>query len=486
MLRPRHSRARRLPAPTQLVGALLGTLAVFGLLLGLSLHRSAASIALLALAISAVSLCVREFDGDLLKPSFVVLCKLTVFYVVGAFVFLLTTPRLMPQVYALALAYALLALVCFYGGYRSKLGTSLGTQLPVLRSRWNRANVVLVTVACLVIGTAAFWSLLLVNGGFVNFVSHLHNRTRLVQGWGPLRLLVDFVGVGVSIGYLGSLTILKKSRLFKLVVACLFLYWCGICLALGGRGFIFFQVVLLLFLRQQLLGRLGLARLAMLGASILTVLLMLGEIREAIPSLIRGREGEAVSTMKERANVEAVFRRNFPFFKTLTALVAEIPERRGYYLGRTYLEALAAPVPRRLWPAKPFGVTSEVNFILEGRHFYHSGDLREAQSGVDVRLIDEAYLNFGAVGIALAFFVLGVVVQIFSTFVRRAREDAVSLLLAAWAFPFVIHYLDGASYSNLLRAFELLIIGAALAVGFRSRLLRVRRKGGRASFPTCP
>lgn len=437
----------------------------------LSLYESAAAILLFLLASSTVALCAREFDGDFLKPSFFFLAKFFVFYSLAGFVFLAATPRDLPDQFPEALGYCLAALLSFYIAFRSRAGVALGNRLPLIRSRWTRRNVVLGCAASLTLGLTAYYLLVYVNGGFVNYISHLYNRTRLIQGWGPLRLIVDFVGLSVSISYLATLSFYRRSPLAKGAFALLLSAWLIISLTLGGRGFILWQLLILFFLHQQIVGKLRTRTVALASLALFVLFVLLGELRQQIPTLLTGQKNIAIEAAQQNIQIPTIFDRNFPFLQTFIGIIQVVPDRYDYYYGATYLEALTAVVPRQLWPEKPFGVASEVNYLLQGSRFYDSQNLSDIQSGADVRLLDEAYLNFGLPGVLLVFSALGLVTRCYQTYLRRAKSDKISVLLSAWAAPLVLYYLDGSSFSTVLRLAELALIGLFLFVVFRARLV---------------
>ncbi|ULE33957.1 hypothetical protein [Mycobacterium sp. IDR2000157661] len=85
----------------------------------------------------------------------------------------------------------------------------------------------------------------------------------------------------------------------------------------------------------------------------------------------------------------------------LAAVRAAVPEVVDYMNGRTYLQGLAAPVPRSLWPDKP-----NVRLGPEyGATIFGLGTDRI--TGRPPGLLGEAYLNFGLPGLALAAALVG-------------------------------------------------------------------------------
>ncbi|MFV1362630.1 hypothetical protein AAHH97_04080 [Mycolicibacterium elephantis] len=85
----------------------------------------------------------------------------------------------------------------------------------------------------------------------------------------------------------------------------------------------------------------------------------------------------------------------------LAAVRAAVPEVVDYTNGRTYLQGLAAPVPRSLWPDKPnVRVGPEYGSTVFGLD-------PDRITGRPPGLLGEAYLNFGLPGLALAAALVG-------------------------------------------------------------------------------
>lgn len=126
-----------------------------------------------------------------------------------------------------------------------------------------------------------------------------------------------------------------------------------------------------------------------------------------------------------------------------------------YARGETFLQAVAALVPRVLWPDKPFtagGSTLVSRFT--GVEF-------DSATSVGIGQVMEFYVNYGTVGVAICFLIFGWLVACFD---RRAA----GALLAGGPLAFTFWYLPGLAlmlYNNSL-AEMLSSFGAALLTAF--------------------
>lgn len=121
-----------------------------------------------------------------------------------------------------------------------------------------------------------------------------------------------------------------------------------------------------------------------------------------------------------------------------------------YRLGETYIAAFALLIPRRVWPDRPMGKVEAGTEIQ-----YGPGARAPSMTGYSTRqygLAGEAMLNFGILGVPLAFVVFGLIVR----WVRRVSfswEGGDSRLLI---LPFLINLtflLLVADFDNVLFSF---------------------------------
>lgn len=110
------------------------------------------------------------------------------------------------------------------------------------------------------------------------------------------------------------------------------------------------------------------------------------------------------------------------------AVAAEVPRKRGYLFGETYLGAVTFWIPRSIWEEKPRGVGAYANALL----FLNRKDVQGFQGAAyPVSGSAEAYWNFGWPGIIIMFALFGALHKFVATRVCQRPHDTefVALLL---------------------------------------------------------
>ncbi|HEX7779011.1 MAG TPA: hypothetical protein VF424_07230 [Vicinamibacterales bacterium] len=119
--------------------------------------------------------------------------------------------------------------------------------------------------------------------------------------------------------------------------------------------------------------------------------------------------------------------------------------------GATFWDALAAIIPRALWPNKPIvGGSGDLVSLYTGIRFADG-------TSVGVGQVLEAYVNFGTLGVALCFLVLGAAL----TWIDRSAFDR---LKSGDANRFLIRYLPGLSLLQVGGSF--MEVTSTAAAGF--------------------
>lgn len=100
------------------------------------------------------------------------------------------------------------------------------------------------------------------------------------------------------------------------------------------------------------------------------------------------------------------------------AILARVPDEVPLLWGRSYVEALTAPIPRALWPGKPGQVGG-----MAGRVFFNM------QAGVPPGAVGEAYWNFHIPGVILVFGCFGGFLNWLARTYRRNAHHRASIVL---------------------------------------------------------
>lgn len=89
---------------------------------------------------------------------------------------------------------------------------------------------------------------------------------------------------------------------------------------------------------------------------------------------------------------------SFSYFNRLLLTVETIPDREPFLQGRTFAAAFLFPVPRALWPQKPYGFGT----VVAAWYGFEPGTV-----GIPATLIGELYANFQCMGVFLGMLLLG-------------------------------------------------------------------------------
>jgi hypothetical protein len=113
-----------------------------------------------------------------------------------------------------------------------------------------------------------------------------------------------------------------------------------------------------------------------------------------------------------------------------------VPSRIDYQMGRTYLEALALPIPRAIWAEKPRAAETQLMAAIWPQ-------FASAGVGFSFSLSGEPYLNFGLFGVVALFFAFGVLWRAAYAWFRRAPMNPFVITFYALSWPFLFVYMRG-------------------------------------------
>lgn len=124
-------------------------------------------------------------------------------------------------------------------------------------------------------------------------------------------------------------------------------------------------------------------------------------------------------------------------FDSYTRVLEAVPEIIPFQLGRSVLYLLVHPVPRILWPDKPYPTESLMQVI------YPSAGATYAYS-----LPGSLYIEFGIFGVVLGMLVFGIAWRGFWLYRCRMQGRIAADLLYAAAYPMLIFYTRGGFTAN--------------------------------------
>jgi oligosaccharide repeat unit polymerase len=399
------------------------------------------------LLISLISFIIlREYKGDLFNPIIIVSIYFTVYFVISASVIVSANAFHSPHIEdttflaSKALLYVILALLFIYIGYKSNLGNILKIQFPVLIPDWNTKRALIYIIFFFIVGLLSYWLLIHLNGGFYNYITHIGNRTRLVQGKGHIRVAIDLIPVSMIIGYIlyidNNKTFLRTVFLFFLIISFIITG-----LTLGDRAPIIHTFFSLLFIKNYLVNKnIRLRTFAIIALIAIPFLIFTGALRQSSFSIKNIDDlHETSSSIKfNKSSLVGLFSRSFDSFDTLMALIERVPDKYDFYWGRTYLRMPLALIPRAIYPSKPAGAAFEISYIIWGIGFHNSTDLDDPQSASSINMIHELYLNFSLPGIIFGCFIYGVLLKAYYSYLLDNIGNKSAILIGSFLFYYML------------------------------------------------
>jgi hypothetical protein len=139
-----------------------------------------------------------------------------------------------------------------------------------------------------------------------------------------------------------------------------------------------------------------------------------------------------------------------------------VPERTPYLHGRSYLEALAVPIPRAVWEGKPDGV------LRAQQRTFITRDI-----GASVAFPGELYANGGPAAAAVGCFAFAFLLE--RTWLRFARTRHLDRAVVLAAALVVLLQVFSRSNIGAQLAGQLGLLGGSWWVGTQLRRIRVTR-----------
>lgn len=196
----------------------------------------------------------------------------------------------------------------------------------------------------------------------------------------------------------------------------------GSYLAQGRRTPVVQSTIILLACWILRTRQIAIGRMLMIGLLAFLSVGILGEFRRSNWTKSRSVNFEAFT----EANINQAFTKSFGELEGQRSggptmiIIAKVPEQVPYLLGRNYFNYINRFIPRMIWRDKPQGIGIEC-----ARVFYH----RTNSGGVPAGEIGEAYWSGGIIGVAIAFFIWGIILKCIGNFFVKFRFSAFASLV---------------------------------------------------------
>ena len=425
----------RLPAPLAAgaLAAILTGLCIYVAVAGAEQPLvSAGLFAILATMAAPPMLAVMKDRLNLAEPVYVVVATFTIYCFIGplysaffgSFLLPFTPP---PALIFTGLLLSALALTAFYFGYYSRFGGQLAAAAPRARSyQPGRARLLAILMEISGIALFAAWlhglgiPLMALNALGSDYDYGSKTRMAETVSNGYLHLGDGFIMAAALL--LASFRPKSSWRRVVDVNTILVGSWLVVT-AVRWRMLVFFGGLLLMHYLKK--GRRP-------GLLIVTALALVFAVTMPLIGYYRSISGYGKTAMADGATYTRSAMSSLSIFDTFLAVIDAVPDRIPYQKGNIVLDAIYYPIPRSLWPEKPFSKELEVIWAVTGGR-----DL-----GYAAPLFGELYIQFGIPGIIAGMFALGVVVRALYMYWRLAPGDRGAQTLLCCGSPFLVTVID--------------------------------------------
>jgi oligosaccharide repeat unit polymerase len=294
-----------------------------------------------------------------------------------------------------------LALIALY------LGFARGPRLPV--PQWNAptaasSRLYLVLLIFLGISVAAFVLYIHLYGGLSSYAKSLafgmakkiEMADDNVDGIGPYAVATKMATIVAVVWVCAQASAFRNPVFWVLGLSALTMAY----MSEGKRSGMIFPAILILLCwmlrnRQVPYLRLGLAAVAIFFLFGIMAMLRSSNWADTQHLNLSVLQETSLAEMASKSQEELLLRSGSA--SSFFAIIARVPKEEKLLLGKTYLEWGLRFMPREFWPDKPRGVDVQANQTFLG------GDW-----GTPAGPVGEAYWNFHLPGVALVFFLVGV------------------------------------------------------------------------------
>lgn len=236
-----------------------------------------------------------------------------------------------------------------------------------------------------------------VRGGLAkHLLSWSEGRSRTQEGEFYWSAFVDFSWLSCLMWFAYD----KKAYLNATFWICSFTAIAGTFLTNGGREqalLIIICSVIIWIIRDS---KIKFSVLIISGVLVIFLIGFLGSFRNSSYTGAKSSsfETSSLTDFLVDQGVKKLSQRNWEF-NSLLPILAYVPEQVNYLYGETFAGLVVSPVPRSIWPGKPY-----VSLGRRAGAIFFNLDLVSIPAGP----LGEAYWNFGVFGVAVIFLLFGI------------------------------------------------------------------------------
>ena len=330
------------------------------------------------------------------------------------------SPRQVSMLQVQVMGIGAMATVFMYLGYIATRGNSW----TFVKFKRNDRLLIFGSFAALFVGVTSLWMVMDLSGGFFD---HLKNISRGQKA----RIWVKDPKFASIYGNLALLVLVAPALWLLMRKRSLYnpFFWL-MCLNAAATGYLISgrrtaavtNVIALVACWVVRRRSLAVGRMVLVGLMIFLFVGLVGEFRRS-----NWKRGSTINyDALTNTSFQDAMARSWEEIESrkvggaVYAIVSQVPDKHPYRYGTIYLSYLNRFIPRLLWPNKPRGVGIECAYVFFGR--VDSG-------GIPPGGIGEAYWSGGIFGVAIVFFIWGVLLRCIGNFYVKFRDAPVAILL---------------------------------------------------------
>ena len=286
---------------------------------------------------------------------------------------------------------------------------------------------------CMLLFSIALWAHILRGGIF--FSSLLRNEYGSAKEVNHILEMLEALMIPASLLAIYCFNKAKK-RFIKVSMALIIIYSVIAMFCTGYRGNVLYIVgtgIVFSYLHRIQKQKIT-ARFYVISAMVLT----LAMVGMSVQFNFRKHGFDAMQIKIRKIGLPVLKRRDIPRrFKLLKRwesvdsyensmlLIDAIPDHVNFLNGRSFYELIINPIPRKLWPEKPYGF----GLFLAGLKS------RIPVQGLAGSLVGESYANFGVLGVIVIFFLFGIGARAFhQIYIKKRDNDFIIMLYSGGLF----------------------------------------------------
>lgn len=322
-----------------------------------------------------------------------------------------------------------------------------------LPKKWSKGRTVITISVLLLVGVVTYFLLIEGVGSWSQMWRNFGRRRRIYADLKVHLAIIDIVAAPTLL--LFGILAMRRGKLSK----WLFLVAAGIFIVLaatGDRSRALSPLLSLCVLAHYRHKRLSMIKLFIVATLMIMAALWLQDIRKRT---FHGARGDfSVIPGKEYASYD-IFERFLLRKRTVDfvgVMLHLLPDRLEYQYGKTYLNAVFLPIPRKLWPGKPqIDESGLVGRALMGKRYF----------GLPVGSEGIFYMNFHLAGVILGMFLFGIFHKKVYLFLCNSGKNFWIILMYAVVIRNIM-------YTGVFNIFDTFVklVPLILIMGFISRV----------------